>query len=208
MDPITTLWLASLVGAAIFTAAGWFLARAMWPEPEPEIVEREVIREVVKEVEKPSIAVLDDAGEMPDQPAKSDLRAEIAKLRAEKEEAERHLQTMREELRSEILARKDAEKRAHAAQERVEDLMRRLDGATQQVAAMRARHGANDEMRRASLTPAAPRTSMTPVAANPQRMASLAPGLFAELEDLRREVGRLKRENESLRAEALLKRGQ
>jgi hypothetical protein len=39
-------------------------------------------------------------------------------------------------------------------------------------------------------------------------MQSLAPGLFGELEELRREVARLKSENESLRVAAFTKRSE
>ena len=63
-------------------------------------------------------------------------------------------------------------------------------------------------VRGSSLTPPAPRTTGAPASMNPQRMQSLAPGLFGELEELRREVARLKSENESLRVASFTKRSE
>lgn len=221
MEPVTTLWFASFVGAAVFMAAGWFLAKSMTPLPV-----------AAPAVETPPIAVLDEVGEDPKPPPRPSLPSlpptplpevdvekaiaeavaahverekkleeEIVTLRTQKEDAEMHLTAVREELRGEILQRADAAKRAA-------DLTTRLDAATQQVAALRARLSADDPMRRASMTPPAPRVSMPPgpQSMNPQRMAALAPGLFGELEELRRENSRLKSEIESLRVSAFTKK--
>jgi hypothetical protein len=130
-----------------------------------------------------------------------ELEERAAEDRAAADDALRQVAALREELRVEMLGRTEAERRAA-------DLTSRLVSSSQQVAALRARAGLTPEAPavRGSLTPPAPRASGMPPSMNPGRMQSLAPGLFGELEDLRREVDRLKRENETLRVAAFVKK--
>lgn len=131
-----------------------------------------------------------------------------AAIAAAVEEAEakarRQLDALREELRVELLARTEAEKRAA-------DLASRLVSSGQQVAALRAKLQAAEEARRSLAPPARHATSPPPrVSERPPnpRMQSLAPGLFSEIEELRREIARLTAENRHLRSAAGLgKRG-
>ncbi len=102
------------------------------------------------------------------------------------------------DLRTEINARREAEKRAA-------DLMSRLVSSSQQIAALRAKLGmADDVVRRPTSVPPA-RASKRPGESGGHRIQSLAPGLFSEIEDLRREVERLRSENETLRVAAFMK---
>lgn len=199
MDPVIALWVASLVGAAGFTAAGYFLARMKAPAP------REVEAPAPSTSTSPSVSPPPPSSLPPPAPRKdprvdeddSPAVAEAARARAELEETMQKLAALREELRLEVVARHDAEKRAT-------DLSSRLVSSSQQIAALRSKLGASDEAaRRASMTPVAPRVSERP---GGQRLATLAPGLFAEIEELRREVARLKAENDSLRVAAFTKR--
>lgn len=238
MDPVTLLWICTLLGAAGFAATGYWYGRmkvaeevaaaedrakgdrpsrvhvaTTVPPPAaapvadtPEAVAKakeEGREEARKELEAERAALVETATKAAEEKVAEDraaLEAQAAEERAAAEDAIRQLAALREELRVEILARTEAEKRAA-------DLTSRLVSSSQQVAALRARAGMTPEAPavRNSMTPAPPRASMPP-SMSPQRIASLAPGLFGELEDLRREVARLKSENESLRVAAFVKR--
>lgn len=197
MDAVVGLWIASVVGAACFGAAGFFLARVL--------AEKEAAS---KPAEQPSPALPPpDERETPPEPQPMVVRDEAA-IAAAVEEAEakarRQLDALREELRVELLARTEAEKRAA-------DLASRLVSSGQQVAALRAKLQAAEEARRSLAPPARHATSPPPrVSERPPnpRMQSLAPGLFSEIEELRREIARLTAENRHLRSAAGLgKRG-
>jgi hypothetical protein len=191
MDPVIGLWIASLLGAACFAAAGFFYARAKTPRPIPAS-----LRETVP---APSPAAEPVRAEDRDTPPDAVGQAEAvsAAVAEAEEKARRQLETLREELRIELLARTEAEKRAS-------DLASRLLSSGQQVTALRAkislaeeakRSGQHAAVRNPTLPP--PRVSERPPAG--ARMQSLAPGLFAEIEELRREVSRLTTENKLLR---------
>lgn len=189
MDAMTALWLASIAGAAGFAATGYVFGRARTaeeraaaPVPAPAPEKEPDVAPEPEPAPEPVTAADDEA---------------LARTRAELEDANQKLAALREELRLEVVARADAEKRAS-------DLMQRLVSSSQQVAALRAKvAGTDDAARRPSLTPPAPRTSERPAAA---RLATLAPGLFSEIEDLRREVATLRAENESLRVAAFTRK--
>lgn len=232
MDPVTLLWIFSLLGAAGFAATGYWYGRLKIAEAVAAAEERaksanvhdattvpppvasdasEAIakakEEALEAAAAEKAAAIREAIEAATKEADERNAAERADLeeraRQEKNAADdalRQVAVLREELRVEILGRTEAEKRAA-------DLTSRLVSSSQQVAALRAKAGLTPEAPavRGSLTPPAPRVSMPP-SMNPQRMASLAPGLFGELEELRREVARLKSENESLRVATFVKR--
>lgn len=236
MDPVTLLWIFSLLGAAGFAATGYWYGRLKVAEevrdaeargradasasvherttvPPPDAGEaaealaraKEEAKQIaLAEVAAATAAAVEDATKAADERNAADraaLEERAAEEKAAAEEAFRQVAVLREELRVEILARTEAEKRAA-------DLTSRLVSSSQQVAALRAKAGLTPEappVTRSSLTPPAPRVSIPP-SMTPQRMQSLAPGLFGELEDLRREVERLKRENETLRVAAFVKR--
>lgn len=244
MDPVTLLWIFSLLGAAGFAATGYWYGRlkvaeevreaearvkgatpadvheaTTIPPPSPdaghaaEALARAIeegkqaaLAEVAAEKAAAIEAATDAATKAADErnaAERVDLERRAAEEKSAAEEALRQVAVLREELRVEILARTDAEKRAA-------DLTSRLVSCSQQVSALRAKAGLTPEappVARGSLTPAAPRVSMPP-SMSPQRMQSLAPGLFGELEDLRREVERLKRENDTLRVAAFVKRSE
>src|SRR5688572_10671277 len=113
------------------------------------------------------------------------------------------LSDLERDLRSEVNARREAEKRAT-------DLMSRLVSSSQHIPCMRAKLGMAGDVtirRPTSIAPAS-RMSERPgsTSGGYQRMEKMAPGLFAEIEDLRREVERLRSENETLRVAAFMKR--
>jgi hypothetical protein len=110
------------------------------------------------------------------------------------------LSALERELRTEIAARRDAEKRAA-------DLMSRLVSSSQQITALRAKLGSVDDVvrRPTSIAPSVTRTSERPGSGGYGRLQALAPGLFSEIEELRREVERLRLENETLRLSAFTK---
>ena len=200
MAPVTLLWIASLLGAALFTGVGYFLAlmRAERDLPAPE-----TSPSTSPEPEPEPKPESHDSRPIPrEDPSSSPDVAAAAEATAAAERAlHRQLAELREELRLEVIARHDAEKNASA-------LNARLVSCSQQVSALRAKLAAasGDDPRRTSpsLTPAPPLA--TDNRSGGHRLANLAPGLFGEIEDLRREVARLKAENESLRVEAFTKR--
>jgi hypothetical protein len=241
VDPVTLLWIFSVLGAAGFAASGYWYGRIRIAEevaaakeaaaaevhaattvPPPRVNEasdddaetlaraHEVARRAaIDQARAERDAAVEAAIEEATKEANERNAAQLAELeeRAQEQktaadEALRQVAVLREELRVEILARTEAERRGA-------DLTSRLVSSSQQVAALRARAGLTPEAPavRGSLTPPAPRASMPP-SMSPQRMQSLAPGLFGELEDLRREVDRLKRENASLRAAAFVKKSE
>jgi hypothetical protein len=192
------LWLASLLGAAAFGAAGFFLARMLAAKAAADAPAR------VDEAPKPPPAAdtprADERETPPETPAAPafDHEAAVAAATEEAEEKVRQkLEALREELRVEILARTEAERRAS-------DLASRLVSSGQQVTALRAKIAIADEAKRSGQhaavrhqTQPPPRVSERPPP--PARMQSLAPGLFSEIEELRREVARLTAENRSLK---------
>jgi hypothetical protein len=100
---------------------------------------------------------------------------------------EKTLQALRAELQAEVIARDKAEARE-------QELTLRLSLMSEQMAALRAR--AAEEMsaarRRSSTIPSAGSDARA-------RLSTRAPGLFAEIDDLKNEVARLTAENEALR---------
>jgi cell division septum initiation protein DivIVA len=110
-------------------------------------------------------------------------------------ELERQLDAVRVELRAEVVAR-------HTVEARAKELEARLASMSQQVATLRARTTADAG---ASKRDAAQRSSMIPGANVDQRsrLSVRAPGLFAEIDELKADIARLTSENESLRASAL-----
>jgi hypothetical protein len=235
VDPVTLLWIFSLLGAAGFAATGYWYGRMKVAEevsaaeerartsgdvheattvPPPEdgetaaAIERakeDAKRAALEEASADRAAAIEAASKEVDErnaARRVELEERAAEDKAAAEEAHRQVAVLREELRVELLARTEAERRAA-------DLTSRLVSSSQQVAALRAKAGLTPEappVRGSSLTPPAPRVSGAPPSMSPQRMQSLAPGLFGELEDLRREVDRLKRENETLRVASFVKR--
>jgi predicted regulator of Ras-like GTPase activity (Roadblock/LC7/MglB family) len=104
-------------------------------------------------------------------------------------ELERQLHALRVELRSEVVARDKIEMHAR-------ELAARLTSMTTQMSSMRAR--ASDETgarRRSSIIPAAASDART-------RLSMRAPGLFAEIDELKATIARLTAENDSLRRAA------
>lgn len=228
MEPVTLLWIFTVLGAGGFAATGYWYGRMKAAEevaaaepraktssdvheattvPPPEVAgaaAEALVRAKEEASAERAAAAVEAAVKEADERSereRAELEQRTADDRAAADEALRQVAALREELRVEILARTEAEKRSS-------DLTSRLVSSSQQVAALRARAGLTPEapaVRTSSLTPPAPRVSVPP-SMSPQRMQSLAPGLFGELEDLRREVDRLKRENETLRVAAFVKR--
>lgn len=240
MDPVTLLWIFSLLGAAGFAATGYWYGRLKIAEevaaaaahatatPPEDVHEATTVpppspsenaEAIARAKEEARTAALEEAAadkaeavraateaatEAANERHAAELRAREAGAADEKsavEEALAQVAVLREELRVEILARTEAERRAA-------NLASRLVSSSQQVAAFRAK-GLTPEAPgvRSSVAPPARRASMPPNMAA-QRIQSLAPGLFGELEELRREVDRLKRENETLRVAAFVKRSE
>jgi colicin import membrane protein len=236
VDPLTLLWIFSLLGAGGFVATGYWYGRMKVAEeiraaeargksdpdvhqattvPPPDVgasaealekAKAEAKQAAIEEATAEKDAAVEAAAREADErnaAQRVELEERSAEQRAAAEDALRQVAVLREELRVEILARSEAERRAA-------DLTSRLVSSSQQVAALRARAGMTPEappVRGSSLTPPAPRVSAPP-SMSPQRMQSLAPGLFGELEELRREVERLKRENETLRVAAFVKKSE
>jgi hypothetical protein len=238
VDPVTLLWIFSLLGAAGFAATGYWYGRMKAAEevaaakaagasdvhrattvPPPnananaageaaealEKMKAQARAAAIEEASAEKAAAIEAASREADErlaAQRAELEAAFADEKAAAEDALHQISALREELRVEILARTEAERRSA-------DLTSRLVSSSQQVAALRAKAGLTPEapaVRASSLTPPAPRVSNMPPSMSPQRMQSLAPGLFGELEDLRREVDRLKRENETLRVAHFVKR--
>ena len=251
MEALAALWFTSIIGAAGFTATGFFLARSRMeredaaPTPTKEAPARVSVKPTAPAAEaaeatartastRPppdapaetpkaapkAAAVSSDRPRDPrredDDPAQASaneidvLDAHLAKPKAtdalfppavpaaaaETVELEHQLEALRVELRAEVVAR-------HTVEARAKELEARLSSMSQQVAALRARSNADASavrrdsvMRGASLVPGA---NVDPRA----RLSTRAPGLFAEIDDLKAEIARLTSENESLRAAAL-----
>lgn len=239
MDALAALWLTSIIGAAGFTATGFFLARSRMPRenaedsepraskepiagsvrppaastrpplPEPAELSAKVPSKVpVATSDRPKDPRRDDdddtAGSVDvlaapaEKPKASDTSVKAAgAASAESIELERQLDALRVELRAEVVAR-------HTVEARSKELEARLSSMSQQVAALRARSSADaGAVRRDSMVRGA---SLIPGANNADqrnRLSTRAPGLFAEIDDLKADIARLKSENESLRAAAL-----
>lgn len=175
MDALSALWITSLVGAVGFTATGYFLARS-------------------------GIVRVEGEGGREREPEPEPASAEPASA-----EIEKQLQALRVELRAEVLERDKVE--THA-----KELTARLSTMTEQVTALRARvseeaHAARVARESMQAAQAAQkRSSVIPSAASDAtraRLSTRAPGLFAEIEELKGVVAKLTAENESLRAAAL-----
>jgi hypothetical protein len=185
VDPLAALWICSILGAALFAAAGFFAAR--------------VLAEKEKEASPPSSVKSTPPPEaIPRREDHAAIAAVVAEAVSEAEEkARQKLEALREELRAEILARTEAEKRAS-------DLATRLVSSGQQVTALRAKIQVAEEAKRSGQYSAVKHQTQPPprVSERPPpnaRMQSLAPGLFGEIEELRKEVARLTAENKILR---------
>jgi predicted regulator of Ras-like GTPase activity (Roadblock/LC7/MglB family) len=240
MDALAALWLTSIIGAAGFTATGFFLARSQMPRenaerapskepvaasvrpaapstrpPPPPAEPAEPAEPTPKLASKAPVATSDrpkdprreddddtagavevlDAREKPK--ASSAIVPAALPASAESIELERQLDALRVELRAEVVAR-------HTVEARAKELEARLSSMSQQVAALRARSSADagavrrdSMMRGASLIPGANTVDQR------SRLSTRAPGLFAEIDDLKADIARLTSENESLRAAAL-----
>lgn len=244
MDALAALWFTSIIGAAGFTATGFFLARSRMPlpredavptpateaasrastrptappvkPPRSESVRPEPAADEAKVTAKPPAALSD----RPRDPRREDddagdaspvdvLEPHLEKTKttdampppaagpssADSLELERQLDAVRVELRSEVVAR-------HTVEARAKELEARLSSMSQQIAALRARGAADaSAVRRDSAT----RASLIPGANVDQRarLTTRAPGLFAEIDDLKADIARLTSENEALRAAAL-----
>lgn len=212
MDALVALGLTSVLGAAGFTATGYFLARsailgkeaprdAPPPPPAPATAPTPPPPATI-EIEMVSPSVHHDPP-APSQSPKRDPRREddseprlssaAATVPPPDDQLERQLGALRSALSTEARARDLAE--AH-----VKELEVRLGTMTERVLALDAR--ARDSARPRRETPrsfAPPRSSGPSQAPGRERFASLAPGLFAELEELRATVAKLTAENEELR---------
>ena len=229
MDALAALWLTSIVGAAGFTATGFFLARSRMeagaspsvanPEPAASPVPRAVEHEepeapsaapppiVTTEVPSPSVAPRKDprreegdaAGSEDNEtdvlgaadPARPRRGASAGPPPVASPELDKQLQALRVELRAEVVARDKVEIRAR-------ELAVRLSSMAEQMTALRARASEEGSAARkpSSIIPAAAADART-------RLSGRAPGLFAEIDELKGDVARLTAENESLRASAL-----
>ena len=242
MDALATLWLTSIIGAAGFTATGFFLARSRMSREEPakEPVARastkppslavapagegastrpEPVAATARVTARPAVA----SSERPRDPRREDddsvdaprngvdvIDAHLQKPRttdallppaapppsAGTVDLEHQLDALRVELRAEVVAR-------HTAEARAKELEARLSSMSQQVAALRARGAADagavrrdSAQRGASLIPGANVNQRS-------RLSTRAPGLFAEIDELKADIARLTAENEALRASAL-----
>lgn len=245
MDALAALWFTSIVGAAGFTATGFFLARSRQPrvdavqppagervsraskrptappEPEKSIEPRastrpEPVATEPRVTTKPPATVSD----RPRDPRREDdadaagsvdvLATPLEKARGTEAtlpppgapssgdslELDRQLDALRVELRTEVVAR-------HTVEARAKELEARLSSMSQQVASLRARGAADASavrrdtaVRGASLIPG-------PNVDQRARLGARAPGLFAEIDELKADIARLTSENEALRAAAL-----
>lgn len=227
MDALVALGITSLLGAAGFTATGYFLARSGLlgkeeprdvPAPPPAaatvlvrasstpppsaVIEIEMVTPDQPSVRDLARATPPPRATVSSQPPKRDPRREddseprrhAATVPPPDDEMERQLGALRSALSTEARARDLAE--AH-----VKELEVRLGTMTERVLAIDARERDSVRPRRdtpRSLSPARAGTSQAPGSA---RLASLAPGLFSELEDLRAQVARLTAENDELRGD-------
>lgn len=190
MDALSALWMTSLAGALGFTATGYFLARSgilrvqgdarEAPQREAERREPEPVPEIAAAAEVVATPPADD-------------------------ETEKQLQALRRELRAEVLERDKVETYC-------KELTGRLSTMTEQVTALRARvseeaHAARIARDSAQAAQAAQkRSSIIPSAGSDaarSRLSMRAPGLFAEIEELKGALAKCTAENESLRAAAL-----
>jgi len=245
MDAIAALWFTSIVGAAGFTATGFFLARSRMaggdsppvagPEPAaspvpPAVEPDEPEKPVVAEAQPPELASLPPAASStapppivttgPPSPSvaprKDPRREEGDAERSEDNETDvlgvdsakprrgasagpppvasndldKQLQALRAELRAEVVARDKVEMRER-------ELAVRLSSMAEQMAALRARasEDVSAARKQSSIIPSAASDTRT-------RLSGRAPGLFAEIDELKGEVARLTAENDSLRASA------
>ena len=227
MDALVALGITSLLGAAGFTATGYFLARSglvgkdgpsAVPAPAAAAPVTVAPAGVAATSTPPPAAVIEIEMVTPDQPSvrdlahtarpaamssyppKRDLRREedseprlvAATVPPPDDEMERQVSALRSALRTEARARDLAE--AH-----VKELEVRLGTMTERVLTIESRERDSMRPRRdtpRSMPPARAGSSQAPGQA---RLASLAPGLFSELEDLRAQVARLTAENDTLR---------
>jgi predicted regulator of Ras-like GTPase activity (Roadblock/LC7/MglB family) len=247
MDALAALWFMSIVGAAGFTATGYFLARSRMPvagsppvrsveparaQPVTEVVAAlpavatldeptltdEAATPEAPEAAAPAAASLPPVAPTPSTPPRRDPRREeddaagsaanetdvlgIDSVRPRRgasatpppvatDDLEKQLQALRVELRSEVVARDKIEMRAR-------ELAIRLSSMSEQMTVLRARVSEEQSAARktSSIIPSAATDART-------RLSSRAPGLFAEIDELKNEVARLTAENESLRASAL-----
>lgn len=243
MDALVALWLLSIIGAAGFTATGYFLARSRIPRedaaahaPAPAPASHRVAAKEeaaaaptpapapapVEPPPPPFVKTLPPpaAPEPEDEPIPQsrtktlpppDIIRTEGSSRSEKpgayasvappsskrsvppsKEHDHQVEALRIELRAEVVAR-------HTVEARAKELESRLSSMSQQIWALRARateSGATKQVaQRASVAPAA--------APDPRaRLSARAPGLFAEIDELKAEVARLQAENESLRSSA------
>jgi hypothetical protein len=237
MDALVALGFTSFLGAAGFTATGYFLARsglvgkeepreepkeapraAPATEPPPPSVAPAPARTPVPpptatiEIEmvtpeQPSVRHLTPAPRAsappsPSQAPKRDPRREddseprlstaAATVPPPDDEIERQLGALRSALRTEARGRDQAE--AHA-----KELEVRLGAMTERILVLEARQRDSMKPRRDTPRSMAPPRSGTSQAPGRERLASLAPGLFAELEELKATVARLTAENEALK---------
>ena len=138
--------------------------------------------------------VVRSASEKPEKPRRG---ASMVPPVADTKELERQLHALRIELRSEVIARNKIETHAR-------ELAARLSVMSEQMTALRAR--ASEEMSASRSREAVQkRSSIIPSAASDARtrLSLRAPGLFAEIDDLKADIARLNAENASLRAAAL-----
>jgi predicted regulator of Ras-like GTPase activity (Roadblock/LC7/MglB family) len=233
MDALTALWLTSIAGAAGFTATGFFLARSRMAGRDPlPVATREPVATplppaapqgephapAIPEAQPAKLASLPPAAPTASVAPRKDPRREegdegdsgdneIDVLGADAAKAkrgasgsppavasnalEKQLQALRVELRAEVVARDKIEMRA-------KELALRLSSMSDQMTALRAQTSddASAARKQASIIPSAASDART-------RLSSRAPGLFAEIDDLKSEMARLTAENESLRASAL-----
>jgi predicted regulator of Ras-like GTPase activity (Roadblock/LC7/MglB family) len=245
MEALAALWFTSIVGAAGFTATGYFLARSRMPQQtspaapaedalapaqpaEPRRAESPRAESARPAQAEPTPRVSPSAAprgsNRPRDPRREDddpaqasanevdvLDAHVKKAKgadampapvagrttsADTVELEHQLEALRVELRAEVVAR-------HTVEARAKDLEARLSSMSQQVATLRARGAADaSAVRRDTANRGA---SLAPGAnADPRaRLTARAPGLFAEIDELKAEIAKLTSENESLRAAAL-----
>lgn len=138
--------------------------------------------------------VVRSESEKPERPRRA---ASIVPPVAGTSELERQVHALRAELQSEVIARNKVETQAR-------ELATRLSATSEQMTALRAR--ASGEMSAArSRESAEKRSSIIPSAASDARtrLSLRAPGLFAEIDELKADLARLTAENGSLRAAAL-----
>ena len=230
MDALFALGITSLLGAAGFTATGYFLARSgLVGKDEPSAVTASpatvpppaALPQAAASSTPPPAAVIEVEMVTPDQPSVRDLahatpapraavssspppprdprreddsqpRLTAATVPPPDDAMERQLGALRSALSTEARARDLAE--AH-----VKELEVRLGTMTERVLAIDARERDSVRPRRDTPRSFAPPRAGSSQAPGQGRLASLAPGLFSELEELRATGARLTAENDSLR---------